>query len=457
MNRTQTVMDAIHARIAARMLNAGDRLPSIRRLAGAMGVSPATVVEAYDRLVAEGVIRAVPKSGFFVARRGEAPLMPAEIAPARLPEIDPFWVSRQALDAQEGTDRPGCGWLPPGLMPQEALRRALRDTMKAGEGILTDYGSTRGSLPLRRHLALRMAGEGLAVDTDQIMLTASGTQAIDLVCRFLLRPGDAVVVDDPCYFNFQALLAVHRVRILGVPYTATGPDIATFEQIVASERPRLYITNAAVHNPTGATLSPHVAHRVAAIAAEAGMTIVEDDIFADFESAPTPRLSVLDGLHTVIRIGSFSKTLSAAARCGYIAARLDWVEGLVDLQVATSFGGPSPIASAMTAHVLASGTYRKHMDDLRRKLARLRVEVGAGLGGMGIAPWLMPQGGFYLWCRLPQGVDSTRLARRCVERGVVIAPGNVFSPAQTADGFMRVNVAQMSERAFAVMGEMLRL
>jgi hypothetical protein len=71
------------------------------------------VVEAYDRLVAEGVIRAVPKSGFFVARRGEAPMALTEIAPARLPEIDPFWVSRQALDAQEDTDRPGCGWLPP--------------------------------------------------------------------------------------------------------------------------------------------------------------------------------------------------------------------------------------------------------------------------------------------------------------------------------------------------------
>jgi DNA-binding transcriptional MocR family regulator len=457
VTRTQSVMEAIRARIAGRMLGAGDRLPSIRRLAGTMGVSPATVVEAYDRLVAEGVIHAVPKSGFFVARRGEAPLMPADIAPAAVPEIDPFWVSRQALDAQEGTDRPGCGWLPPSWMPQEALRRALRDTIRAGEGMLTDYGSTRGSQPLRRHLALRLAAEGLAVDTDQIVLTASGTQAIDLVCRFLLRPGDAVLVDDPCYFNFQALLTVHRARILGVPYTATGPDLAALEQIVAAERPRLYITNAAVHNPTGATLSPHVAHRVAGIAAQAGMTIVEDDIFADFEAAPTPRLSVLDGLHNVIRIGSFSKTLSASARCGYIAARRDWLEGLVDLQVATSFGGPSPIASAIAAHVLSSGTYRKHMDELRRRLARVRVEVGACLSRMGIEPWLMPQGGFYLWCRLPQGVDSARLARLCVERDVVIAPGNVFSPAQAASGFMRVNVAQMTQRSFAVMGDALRL
>jgi histidinol-phosphate/aromatic aminotransferase/cobyric acid decarboxylase-like protein len=101
-----------------------------------------------------------------------------------------------------------------------------------------------------------------------------------------------------------------------VPYTATGPDVALMEQLVQAERPRLYITNSALHNPTGASLSPRVAHRVLGIAASVGMTIVEDDIFADFESQPSPRLAVLDGLVDVIRIGSFSKTLSAAARCG---------------------------------------------------------------------------------------------------------------------------------------------
>ncbi|MDE1918016.1 MAG: PLP-dependent aminotransferase family protein [Sphingomonadales bacterium] len=453
--RTQTVMATIRARIAGRMLGAGDRLPSIRRLATAMGVSPATVVEAYDRLVAEGVIRAVPKSGFFVARRGEAPMALIRIAPARQPEIDPFWVSRQALDAQEDTDKPGCGWLAPDLMPQDALRRALRDTLRAGGGMLTDYGSTLGSLPLRRHLALRFAEEGLPVDIDQIMLTGSGTQAIDLVCRFLLRPGDTVLVDDPCYFNFQALLTAHRARIVSVPYTASGPDLAAFEQVLAGERPRLYITNSAVHNPTGAALSPGVAHRMLALATAAGMTIVEDDIFADFETHPSPRLAVLDGLHDVIRIGSFSKTLSAAARCGYIAARREWVTALVDLQVATSFGGPSPIASAVAAHVLTSGTYRKHMDDLRRRLARMRGEMGARLSTIGVEPWLMPRGGFSLWCRLPQGVDSTPLARRCLDRGVVIAPGNVFSPTQTAAGFMRVNVTHMTDRAFEVLRQTL--
>lgn len=170
----------------------------------------------------------------------------------------------------------------------------------------------------------------------------------------LLRPGDTVLVDDPCYFNFQALLRAHLVRIVGIPFTPTGPDTSAFEQALIDESPRLYITNSALHNPTGASISPQTAHRLLSAAAAHGLTIVEDDIFADFEPTLSPRLSILDGLNRVIRIGSFSKTLSASVRCGYIAARADWIEGIVDLQVATSFGGPSPVATELIASVLAA-------------------------------------------------------------------------------------------------------
>ena len=184
---------------------------------------------------------------------------------------------------------------------------------------------------------------------DQLLLTASGTQAIDLIGRFLLRPGDTVLVDDPCYFNFQALLRAHQVRLVGVPWTPTGPDLAAFEAALEAERPRLYLTNSALHNPTGGTIGAQTAHRLLVAAAAHDLVIVEDDIFADLEPEPSPRLAVLDGLERVIRIGSFSKTLSASVRCGYIAARADWIEGLVDLQVATSFGGPSPVATELIA------------------------------------------------------------------------------------------------------------
>jgi DNA-binding transcriptional MocR family regulator len=366
----------------------------------------------------------------------------AEVGPRRDQAVDPFWVSRQSLDADPTVIKPGCGWLPAEWMPQAALRRALRTLARDENAVLADYGSTRGSPLLRRLLLGRFADEGIEASLEQVLLTGSGTQAIDLICRFLLRPGDAVLVDDPCYFNFQALLRAHQVKIVGVPYTPSGPDMKAFEAALIAERPRLYITNSALHNPTGATLSPQIAHRLLSAAAAHDLTIVEDDIFADFEPEPSPRLAVLDGLNRVIRIGSFSKTLSASIRCGYIAARADWIEGLADLQVATNFGGPSPAAAELIANVLGGGGYRKHMDELRQRLARARYETAARLEPLGIQPWTMPRGGFYLWCRLPEGQDSASLARVAVEENVVLAPGNVFSVSQTAAPFLRFNVAQ---------------
>lgn len=444
--RTFDVMSAIRAKIAGRALSAGDRLPSVRSLASAMAVSPSTVVEAYDRLAAEGLIRARRGSGFYVSPTVMPPLALTEVEPRRDREVDPFWVSRQSLDADAAVPKPGCGWLPPDCMPEAALRRASRALARTDASVLTNYSATSGSPALRRLLLARLAEDAIETSLSQLMLTGSGTQATDLVCRFLLRPGDTVLVDDPCYFNFRALLRAHQARIVSVPYTPSGPDIARFEQTLAAERPRLYITNSALHNPTGATLSLQTAHRLLTAAAAHDLTIVEDDIFGDFEPERSTGLAPLDGLNRVIRIGSFSKTLSASVRCGYIATRADWIEHLVDLQVATSFGGPSPVATEMITKVLVGGSYRKHMDELRQRLTRTRRDVARKLQALGVEPWLMPRGGFFLWCRLAGGQDATAVARAALEEDVVLAPGNVFSVSQTAQNFMRFNVAHMNDQ-----------
>ena len=309
----ESVMAEIRQRIAARVLTPGARLPSIRAFAGTMNVSKSTVVEAYERLAAEGAIRSRPGSGFYAAGP-LAPLSLAEIAPRLDRAVDPLWISRQSLEAGEEVLKPGCGWLPASWMPEAAMRRALRAAARADDAMLADYATPLGLPALRQLLARRMAEHGIEASPEQIMLTESGTQAIDLLCRFLLEPGDAVLVDDPCYFNFHALLRAHRAKVVGVPYTPTGPDIEQFARALAEHRPRLYITNSALHNPTGAVLSPLTAHRLLKLADQHGLTIVEDDIFADFEHSPAPRLAAFDGLERVVHIGSFSKTLSASQR-----------------------------------------------------------------------------------------------------------------------------------------------
>lgn len=452
--RTAMVMATIRQRIAGRSLTPGAKLPSIRESAATLKVSASTVVEAYERLVAEGAILSRPGSGFYVANQ-TAPFSLSEMGPKLDRAVDPFWVSRQSLDAGDSGLKPGCGWLPPSWLPEESLRRGLRKLSRAEGAALADYGSPLGLPPLRQLIARRMAERGIEASPDQIMLTESGTQAIDLLCRLLLEPGDVVLVDDPCYFNFHALLRAHRARIVSVPYTRSGPDIELFAKALAEHRPRLYITNSAIHNPTGATLSPVVAHRVLKLAEQFALTIIEDDIFADFEHTSAPRLAAFDGLGRVIHIGSFSKTLSASARCGFVATRPEWIEGLTDLKIATSFGG-GRLAAELVLNVLSDGTYRKHVEGLRSRLSRAMFDVAARLKAIGIIPWLEPQAGMFLWCRLPDGLDAAEIARAALAKNVVLAPGNAFSLSQSATSFLRFNVSQtLDGRIFNVLREVL--
>lgn len=448
----ESVMATIRHRIAARILTPGARLPSIRAFAKTMQVSKSTVVDAYERLAAEGDIRSRPGSGYYAAGP-LAPLSLAEIGPRLDRAVDPLWISRQSLEAGEDVLKPGCGWLPASWMPEAGLRRALRTLARADDVALTDYGTPLGLPALRHLLSRRMAGHGIEASPDQIMLTESGTQAIDLLCRFLIEPGDAVLVDDPCYFNFHALLRAHRAKVVGVPYTPSGPDIAEFAQALAEHRPRLYITNSALHNPTGAILSPVTAHRLLKLADQSDLTIIEDDIFADFEHTPAPRLAAFDGLSRVIHIGSFSKTLSASMRCGFIAAPRDWMEGLTDIKIATSFGS-GRLASELVLSLLKDGLYRKHMDLLRARLSRAMAETTTHLKAIGITPWIDQPAGMFLWCGLPEGMDAADIARYALSANIVLAPGNAFSLSQTASRFMRFNVAQCAdERIFRVLEE----
>lgn len=450
--RVAMVMATIRQRIAGRSLTVGAKLPSIRQLASTLTVSTSTVVDAYERLVAEGAIHSRAGSGFYVAGQ-TAPLSLSEIGPKLDRAVDPFWISRQSLEAGNGDLMPGCGWLPPSWLPEDGLRKALRTLSRAEGSALVDYGSPLGLPPLRQLIARRMAERGIETSPDQIMLTESGTQAMDLLCRLLLEPGDTVLIDDPCYFNFQALLRAHRANIVSVPYTPCGPSIELFGTALAEHRPRLYITNSAIHNPTGASLSPVVAHKILKLADQFALTVVEDDIFSDLEQTPTPRLAAFDGLDRVIHIGSFSKTLSASARCGFVAARREWIESLIDLKIATSFGG-GRLAAELVLAVLSDGGYRKHIEGLRHRLSRAMVHVAAKLKNIGIVPWLEPQAGMFLWCLLPDSIDAADVARAALAKNVVLAPGNVFSVSQSATSYMRFNVSQtLDDRIFTVLRE----
>ena len=451
-SRVESTAAHIRDRVASRALARGARLPSVRELAGKLGVSKSTVVEAYERLAAEGAVVARRGAGFFVAGAAEPrALNPA--APAPEPAIDPSWINRQAMTAAPDFLCPGAGWLPDSWVLDLGVQRALRQAARDDAQRRRQYDEPLGYAPLRRLFSVRLAGRAVPVDPDQVIVTDSCSQALDLVCRFLLVADDTVVVDDPCYFNFLSLLKASRANVVAVPMTPSGPDVETLARLFADHRPRLYLTNAGLQNPTGATLSPAVAHRVLRLAEDHDVLILEDDTFGDFEQEPAIRLAGLDGLKRVVQVGSATKAVGAATRCGYVAARADWIEPLVDLKLATSMGN-SATGAAMLHRVLTESNYRRHLDGLRRKAADA---MGVALGNLrrhGLEPWTEPRAGIFVWARLPDGVAAADVARFSLAKKVLLAPGPAFSASDLGRGYLRFNVARCSEpRIFEVLDE----
>ncbi|MBV8970207.1 MAG: PLP-dependent aminotransferase family protein [Verrucomicrobia bacterium] len=436
-------MDHIRRRVAKGALATGDRLPSVRACASLLSVSPSTVVEAYSRLVAEGEIFARRGSGFYISDRSR-PRVLANPGAHLEREIDPLWVMRQSIEADRPLAMPGCGWLPEGWMPIDAIRKGLRTTARGEVSGLVAYTSPLGYLPFRNHLERRLNDRGIPARADRIVLTDSGTQAIDLLCRLLLRRGDMVMVDDPCYFNFLNILRAHEVTVIGIPYTPTGPDLDVMSTVVSTSKPRLYLTSASPHNPTGVTISPVAQHRILKLAEANDFLIIEDDVFADFEPVPTTRLAAFDGLERVAYVGSFSKTLSASMRCGFVALPAEWVDSLIDLRLASTFGG-NEVTARLLHDLLTNGAYRRHLENVRSKLARNYPVVLNHLSGSGLKLWTESRAGMFFWTELPANLEAVEVARYAMKQGVLLAPGNVFSAGLRWRSFLRFNIAQSDD------------
>jgi len=451
-SRVEMAAAFVRGRIANRGLARGARLPSVRELASKLQVSKSTVVEAYDRLAAEGAVVARRGSGFFVAGAAR-PLDLTTANPPPEPAIDPSWINRHAMVGSPDFLCPGAGWLPDSWVLDLGVQRALRLTARAGPGRRRQYDEPLGHAPLRRLFSVRLAERGVPVDPDQIVVTDSCSQALDLACRFLLSPGDTVVLDDPCYFNFHSLLRANRVTTVMVPMTRDGPDANALERVFAERKPRLYLTTGGPQNPTGAALSPATVHRVLRLAEEHDVLLLEDDTFADFEVEPSTRLAGLDGFNRVIQVGSATKAVGAAMRCGYIAARQDWIERIVDLKLATTMGN-SATGAAILHRVLTESGYRRHLDGLRRKLADAMGRTLENLRRHGLDPWIEPSAGIYLWARLPDGVAAADVARHALTRKVMFAPGPAFSASDEALGYLRFNVSRCGDpRVYEVLDQ----
>lgn len=417
----------------------GLRLPSIRRLAATHNISRNAVIDAYERLVSSGLIRSKPGSGFYVAD-SVAVQTNQQRASSPLQEVtNGLW---GLFGAEENTLKLGCGWLPNTWRESDDLTYAIRQVTRHSRSGIFEYSTPHGLLTLRRLLQERLRPLAITADAQQIVTTNSGSHSLDLLVRLLLEPGDVVFVESPGYYNLFGLLHLQRIRVIGVPRLADGPDIERLEGLLAHHQPKLFYINSVFHNPTGSTLTPAVAHRVLQLAEQYDFRIIEDDIYADFQHIPTTRLAALDGLKRVIYLASFSKTLSSSLRVGFIATPPDLVQRLVDIKMLTSISA-SLFSEQVLVMLLQNGSYRKLTERLRTRLSNQMALALTLLRKSGWEVFTEPAGGMFVWAKPPTDDETLKAAAQRYE--IMLSPSHLFLPDNATTPWLRLNVSYMQD------------
>lgn len=446
LSRTARIVADLVKLIEDGLLKPGDRLPSIRAGADQYGIAKNSMVEVYDRLVALGYARAQHGSGFFVTALHRP--RPVETRPPHIAEaVDLVWLLREQLD-QKYVARVGDGRPPPSWTEGSELRRYLRPDRQRDAQIETGYGSPLGFAPLRERLAVILAERSIEASPSQILLTHGANHALDIIVRHLIEPGDVVLVDEPGYYPLYAKLKLAKAEMVGVRRNVDGPDLEDLERKAAGGRAKVFFTQSLAHNPTGNSITLSNAHRVLQIAMRHDLLVIDDDPFADLMPAASPRLAALDQLDRVIYVSSFSKTLSASLRCGYVAASPKIIDALTDVKM-LSVVNSSGYIEHIVHDLIASGQHRHHLRRLRQRIQTASAKAFEVLDELGIPVFGAPAGGYYVWGRLPDHVNDLEFARAAAAENIFVSPGSVFSPSRAlAKPHMRINIAYVNDARF---------
>ncbi|MFJ8336622.1 PLP-dependent aminotransferase family protein [Streptomyces sp. NPDC094437] len=344
-------------------------------------------------------------------------------------------------------DRPGvvnfAGGLPaPELFDADGIADAYRAVFAGQAGRALQYATTEGEPVLREALAARTSRRGLPTGADDILVTTGSQQALSLLATALLEPGDTVLVENPCYLAALQVFRFAGARVVAVPGDAEGVDPEALEELVVRERPKFFYTVPTFQNPTGRTLSLARRVAVADIAARRGLWIIEDDPYGElrFEGERVPWIASCDGAEDrTVLLGSFSKVMAPGMRLGWLRGPDELVRACVIAKQAADLHTPTvnQLAAArylaerdLDAHVgRVAGVYRERRDAM---LAGLGEVLPAG------AVWERPEGGMFLWVRLPDGYDTTALLPQVVRHDVAYVPGAPFYAGEPDRATMRL-------------------
>jgi DNA-binding transcriptional MocR family regulator len=235
-------------------------------------------------------------------------------------------------------------------------------------------------------------------------------------------------------------------RLIGVPRTPVGYDLVTLERLVIEHQPKIFFTQPRLQSPTGSVAQLAHLHRVMQLADKHDFLVVENDIYADLDPEPRPSLASLDQLNRVIYISSFSKTISPNIRVGYLAANPDLLEDLAQLKMISGLTS-SEFSERLAYGALMDGRWRKHVKNLRERLAKAHEGAASRLLKIGFEIFCEPKAGIFLWAKHPAVADSAELAYKATEQDILLGPGHLFSPDLQPSPWLRFNVIFCDEPA----------
>ena len=435
--KVQQIVEAFSQAIENGEWAPGSKLPSVRELTHTLGVSKFTLNEALDRLRGRNLLSSSQGRGYFVTMDS---VRPASSNWVELLPQDLLSVLRRPLATVHGDQRPGGGHLPEDWLDTDTLRQAMRSVVRAPSLRIAGLGTPAGLLPLRQALQQKLHAEGLSVPVEQIITTPNTVQGLDMLVRLLARPGDTVLLDTPCYFNFHANLALHGVNVVTIARRPDGFDFTALEHLLAEHRPSLYLTTSVLQNPTGHTFSPSQAFRLLQLTQQYQCHIIEDDLYGDLHPNPPPRLAALAGLEQVTYLSGFSKSLSANTRVSFVVAAPQLAANLTNMKL-MSGGITSELFEQIVYRMLSEGSYTKHRKRMVQRLMEAGGRVEQWLKRCGCELAMAYEGGMFIWAQLPPGVDGEQLAQDALTQGMVLAPGTLFGYDPALPDTMRFNVA----------------
>ncbi len=435
------VFEQIAARIRSGELPRGTRLPATRELAGTLGLNRTTVSAAYELLESEGLISGQVGRGSFVTGADDSPAgvvwsnllqredRPKPVAPAQ--NIS-FAMSRPSRE----------------LFPLDDFRASCEAVLsRADLASILQLGSPSGYEPLRRRLLEEARTQQLAGPGDDLIVTNGCQQALDLVGRVLLRPGDTVAVEDPIYPGLKNLLTGMGVQLSGIPVGPEGVDAAHLERVLSREQPRLLVVTSNFQNPTGATLSLSARQRLVEAACAARVPVIENDAYGDlrYVGQPLPALKRLDERGGTVLLRSFSKVSFPGLRVGWALGPKPLIDRVRNAKEAADLH-TDQLSQAVLLEFVESGRLEAHR---RRVLEAGAQRLAATLEGCARAfppgtRWTRPEGGMNVWVRLPDPLDAGELLVRAQEQGVAYLPGRYFAVSRLDPGALRLSFAGLT-------------